>query len=478
MYVWIYLTIFLSLILPFMATAVMTHRSLDRRLPVIAYVILWVAGLFIAYAVSYHIVDMMYELTPTIILGPIRQESVEIVSLVCLSSFIVTWVAITAFAYGGTLSYRLMVAFIYSLICVAAELVIGGIVMHYVNISYYDDTIVENLTARLIGTAIIYAPLFLILPRRFRLMNSRTGGKMAKYLPIPILLFAVFIIGFYFMIYDGGISELDNRYSYLLVFVCAMCLSLLIGNLDGSISVSRYRTELDAASVVQMSCIPKSDAFENIPFAEVTASIEPAKEVGGDMYDIRKTADGNLVMSVADVSDKGVPAALFMMRTKVFLDEALESGLGPSECLSQINEKLMRDNSTFMFVTMILGVLSPTGEMRIACAGHPSPLLLHDGSVSEIKVSRGPILGLMEGEYSETVVSMSEGDVILMYSDGATDATDKKGEMFGIERLMNAFSETHGENVANSVDETIGHFSDTDRADDLTLVAARFVKHP
>ncbi len=417
----------------------------------------------------------MYDITPVVMLGPINNESVEAVTLVCLSSFIVVWVLITVLVYGGSLSYRLMVALIYSLICVASEIVIAGVVMHYVHLDYFEDSIVKNIKWRLIATAVLYAPLLVFLPRRFRVMNTRTEGKIYRYLPVPILLFAVFIYNFYSMIYNGGISETDKMHSYLLVFICALCLYVLIGNLDGSISVDRYRKELDAASVVQTSCLPKDDVIESIAFADVTALLSPAKEVGGDLYDIRKMDDGSAAFIVADVSDKGVPAALFMMRTKVLLDEALKYGLSPSQCLSRINERLSADNSAFMFVTMVLGILSPDGEMKIACAGHPYPLLLHDGSVSEVRVSRGPVLGLMEGDYGETAISMSEGDTLLMYSDGATDAADAKGGMFGIDRLMNAFSETHGINVSDSVSKKIEKFSDVERADDLTLLSVRFV---
>ena len=165
-----------------------------------------------------------------------------------------------------------------------------------------------------------------------------------------------------------------------------------------------------------------------------------------------------------------------MIKSKVLLDDVVEFSRSPSECLDWLNRKLMSGNDSFMFVSMIIGTLSPSGELKISSAGHPSPLLKHNGEVSEISVAGGSLVGLLECDYEETSVRMEPGDSILMFTDGATDAENPAGKMFGSERLAKAFSESSGSDVAGAVSNIILHFtSSADQSDDLTLLSFRYL---
>lgn len=476
MYVWLYYSILVSLIFPFLATATMTHRSLERRFPLPGYVFFWAAGFFIATYVSYSIVDYLYDLVPIIVLGPIQPDSLETSTVVCIVTYIITWIVITTFAYKGSWSSKLMVAFIYALICMASVMAIDSVYIHFYGLQFPDDVFKSRTVIHIIATAIFYAPLLYFLPSRVRKMISRTGGNMVKYLPVPIVLFCVYFGEFYHKFRTETVGDLDSYYTYLVLLLCVLSLILLMGNLYGSIRVDRYRRELDAATVVQNSCLPDPNKLPEVSFAEVSAHITPAREVGGDFYDVRKTADGSLMFVVADVSDKGIPAALFMIKSKVLLDDVVEFSRSPSECLDWLNRKLMSGNDSFMFVSMIIGTLSPSGELKISSAGHPSPLLKHNGEVSEISVAGGSLVGLLECDYEETSVRMEPGDSILMFTDGATDAENPAGKMFGSERLAKAFSESSGSDVAGAVSNIILHFTaSADQSDDLTLLSFRYL---
>ncbi len=476
MYVWLYYSILVSLIFPFLATATMTHRSLESRFPLPVYVVFWAAGFFVATYVSYSIVDHLYDLMPVIVFGPIQPDSLETSTVICIVSYIITWIVITTLAYKGSWSSKLMVAFIYALICMASVLAIDAVYIHYYGLQFPDFVFKSRTEIHIIATAACYAPLLYLLPSRVRKMIGRTGGNMIKYLPVPIVLFCVYFGDFYHKFRTESVGNLDSYYTYLVLLLCVLSLILLLSNLYGSISVDRYRRELDAAVVVQNSCLPDPDKLPEVSFADVSAHITPAREVGGDFYDVRKTADGSLMFVVADVSDKGIPAALFMIKSKVLLDDIVEYGHPPSECLDWLNKKLMSGNDTFMFVSMIIGTLSPSGELMISSAGHPSPLFRHGDEVSEVSVNGGSLLGLLECDYQDTVVRLEPGDSVLMFTDGATDAENPAGEMFGSERLAKAFSESSGSDVSERVSNTIMHFtSSADQSDDLTLLSFRYL---
>ena len=238
------------------------------------------------------------------------------------------------------------------------------------------------------------------------------------------------------------------------------------------------RQELDLAGRIQKSLLPAE--FPSLGGYEIHALVEPAGEVSGDFYDVMRLDGGRVGLVVADVSDKGVPAALLMMASRTLLRGAA-IGLGdPAQVLSEVNSLMCRDNSQSMFVTVFFCVLDPAdGTAVYANAGHPSPLIVRaDGSVAPLESAGNVVLGLLPGaDYELFTLSLEPGDLLFMYTDGVTEAVGGSDEDFGEERLIEILS---GEAMMSAsgcsarVMEAVRDFAGgRAQSDDITCVVAR-----
>ena len=240
----------------------------------------------------------------------------------------------------------------------------------------------------------------------------------------------------------------------------------------------RIGTELSLATRIQSSMLPHSFP----PFPERTefdlfASMDPAREVGGDFYDYYLIDDDHLCIVMADVSGKGVPAALFMMASKIILANNAQMGKSPAQILTDTNTTICSNNHVDMFVTVWLGILEiSTGRLTAANAGHEYPILKQaDGSFSLLKDKHGFVIGGLSGiGYQEYEIQLEPGARIFLYTDGLPEATDAEGNMFGIDRMLAALNEDPGaspsqvlQNVRNSVDHFV---KDAEQFDDLTML--------
>lgn len=201
----------------------------------------------------------------------------------------------------------------------------------------------------------------------------------------------------------------------------------------------RISAELDVATRIQADMLPSIfPAFPDRNDFDIYATMLPAKEVGGDFYDFFIVDDDHLALVVADVSGKGVPAALFMMISKILLKNAVLTGASPKQVLEMVNNQLYENNKEDMFVTVWLGILKlSTGELTHASAGHENPLWLHEGEWSYVKERHGFVLAGMENmRYKEFQLTLSPGDAIFQYTDGVTEATNVQSELFGEKRLL------------------------------------------
>lgn len=244
----------------------------------------------------------------------------------------------------------------------------------------------------------------------------------------------------------------------------------------------RIGAELDMAANIQASQLPsKFPAFPERNEFEIFASMDPAKEVGGDFYDFFLVDDDHLALVIADVSGKGVPAALFMMSSKMLINSfALLSGT-PSEILGAVNNRICEHNSDNMFVTVWLAILDiRTGKLTCSNAGHEYPALKKAGGSFELIKSRhSPVVGAMPGiNYREHEIQLEPGDTIFVYTDGAPEATNGAVELFGNERLtdaLNSAGDVSLEGLLSSVKGTIDEFvGDAPQFDDLTMLALRY----
>lgn len=241
----------------------------------------------------------------------------------------------------------------------------------------------------------------------------------------------------------------------------------------------RIGAELNVATQIQADMLPRIfPAFPEREEFDVYATMNPAKEVGGDFYDFFLVDDDHLAVVIADVSGKGVPAALFMVIAKTLIKNHAQNQEAPGTVFTQTNEQLCEGNDAGLFVTGWMGVLEiSTGKFVYVNAGHNPPLLKRAGGTFEWLKSRpGFVLAGMEGvRYRENTLQLEPGDRLYLYTDGVTEATNSHEELFGDERLQNAlnkYMDLPVEQFLPKIKECIDAFvGDADQFDDITMLA-------
>ena len=238
------------------------------------------------------------------------------------------------------------------------------------------------------------------------------------------------------------------------------------------------QNELDVASSTQQSILPK--AFPKGSDFQVFAHMEPARNVGGDFYDVIRLGDRRVGLAIADVSDKGVPAALFMMSSRTLLKGAAIGTFDPGEALREVNELLYEENETMMFVTVLYSIYDPErGELTYSNGGHDAPLLVRpDGSSELLPITGGVALGVAPGlEFRSRTVQLDPGDVVVLYTDGVTEAVDANGEQFGVKRMHEVFAAgppADSEQATRAMFRAVRSFvGDTPQFDDITCLVLR-----
>ena len=244
----------------------------------------------------------------------------------------------------------------------------------------------------------------------------------------------------------------------------------------------RVSTELRTASNIQESMLPNIfPAFPERSEFDLYASMTPAKEVGGDFYDFFLIDDRHLALVIADVSDKGVPAALFMMSSKILINYRAQMGGNPSEILGAVNAQICKNNTTKMFVTVWLGILDlETGVLTCANAGHEYPIVRgQDGVFRLLKDKHGLVIGGMESsKYTDYEIQMMPGDAIFVYTDGVPEANNADGEFYGLERMeavLNRLSDCAPQELLQGIKADVDAFTgEADRFDDLTMLCLTY----
>jgi sigma-B regulation protein RsbU (phosphoserine phosphatase) len=256
--------------------------------------------------------------------------------------------------------------------------------------------------------------------------------------------------------------------------------------------LARLEQELEAARRLQMAMVPQSFPKPSAAFPlELNASMEPAREVGGDLYDFFVTEDGKLCFLVGDVSGKGMPAALFMARTKSLIRITTElmrarhgAAAGPAEIIARVNRELCQDNSDMMFVTLFFAMIEPaTGELEFCNAGHNAPYRLNGKTVETIEGGKGIILGVRpDAAYTTGRLALAPGDGVYLFTDGVTEAADPADELFSEQRLEGVLRGSAGLSTADivkSVTEAVRKFVGTALpSDDITMLAIRRLAAP
>lgn len=243
----------------------------------------------------------------------------------------------------------------------------------------------------------------------------------------------------------------------------------------------KMEEELQLAATIQDSALPQNFSLPTKRL-ELFASMHPAKQVGGDFYDFFYTGMDQLALVIADVSGKGIPAAMFMMRSKTAIKNYARNGLGPAEILENVNSTLCEGNDAHMFVTVWLGILDlKTGLMRCANAGHENPVLLRaGGDYAMMEDPHGFVLGGFENvPMTEYEIQLTPGDRLFVYTDGIPEAMNTEGKQYGEERLaacLNQLKNGTQEQILDGMLRSIRSFAgEAEQFDDITMLGITYL---
>ncbi len=241
--------------------------------------------------------------------------------------------------------------------------------------------------------------------------------------------------------------------------------------------------DLAMAKTIQLSVLPSTiEVFSNVHQLETASFMETAREVGGDFYDYYMIGDNLAVFIIADVSGKGIPAAMFMMRAKTVIKSLVEKKLPVNEIFNRANNQLCEGNDAGMFTTAWIGILDiSTGKMTFSNAGHNLPVILRaDGTREYIKCKSGFVLAGMEDiKYTLEEIQFAPGDRLYLYTDGVTEATDTNNELYGEDRLLNLLASTdsmNAEQTLKAVKEDIDKFvGEAEQFDDISMLIVYYL---
>jgi phosphoserine phosphatase RsbU/P len=262
----------------------------------------------------------------------------------------------------------------------------------------------------------------------------------------------------------------------------------MIHSLEQQLKFDHLKRELAAARDIQMGLLPHHvPLFPRHDQLDIGAYLLPAKEVGGDLYDAFPISEDQVLLAVGDVSGKGMPAALFMMRTLTLLRAQGCTKNALDQLLPTLNQLLGEGNETAMFVTLCAAVLSVRdGRLTLFNGGHPLPLLSRQGAPFEVvRGAQGPLLGVMpQARYQHIDITLAPGDRLVMYSDGVTEAENPAQEMFSLARTQAALNDEspqgNMDNLVARLAGAVAEFSSgSEQSDDITILALRYLgPHP
>jgi len=316
-------------------------------------------------------------------------------------------------------------------------------------------------------------------------VRGRRNNPTAKRIAYNMIVFGIMSPAIYIM--EIVLLGVDSEYLALSLAV-SVALVYLTTNvstytlLETRAKMEATESELRFATEIQTSMLPSIfPPFPNRPEFDIHASMDPAKEVGGDFYDFFMIDKDHLAMVIADVSGKGVPAALFMMSAKILINDHTIMGGSPAEILERVNKQVYDNNKANMFVTVWLGILEiSTGKLTTASAGHEYPMINTSGKYELLKDKHGLAIGAMDiSKYKNTEIMLKKGDSIFVYTDGVAEATDANNELFGTERTLEALNAASFdasqkevlENVRAAVDAFV---KKAPQFDDLTMLGIKY----
>ncbi len=401
---------------------------------------------------------------------------------------------VSQFLYKDSWSTKLSIALMACLIanvctfmfCGTADTLLGPI-LGFIRESPYD---IPNLIFFIAIKIVVYAVFSVLYVRFLRKTLHRTieavGGKMVVFLPALFIS----VIGFYVInLVSNGVGIYPDSHWFFLLYI-TVCVIFVIEfwmifySINQSAKTIRTTAELNVATNIQKSMLPCIfPAFPEREEFDVFAAMEPAKEVGGDFYDFFMVDERHLAVVAADVSGKGVPAALFMVIGKTLIKDHTQPGRDLGEVFTEVNNLLCESNSEGMFITAFEGVLDlVTGEFRFVNAGHEIPFVCKRGDTFlPHRIKAGFVLAGMEGiRYRCGAMQLEAGDKFFQYTDGVTEATNKKNELYGMERLGAVLRKNAAlppSELLSAVKEDIDLFvGGAEQFDDITMLCLEYKK--
>ena len=303
-----------------------------------------------------------------------------------------------------------------------------------------------------VGMEIMHLTIVMIMVRPFDL-----AWDIVRQIAIPFIL----VNGIGFMLMSSIIAYTKKQRSMIL-------------------EKNRLESELGVATVIQHSMLPEINSiYPGRKEVDVSASMEAAKEVGGDFYDLFFVDPQRIALVVGDVSGKGVPAALFMANSKIVMQNCVRDIPKLSDALAGVNQALCMKNEADMFLTAWVGILDlKTKELTYVSAGHNPPVFCHKDKIQLLKGKNSFILGGMEGmKYKENVMKMDEGDLLFIYTDGVVEAETTAHELFGEDRLLQCFRTYASRSASKSIDIVKDAVTDFVRGnsqfDDMTMLCMK-----
>ena len=306
--------------------------------------------------------------------------------------------------------------------------------------------------------------------------------KMGRYVPIPFIA----SFGFFCIVQIvQAVGLLPQTGMLFVLFYLIICVVfgvmywLIFSNALWSSRAMKTQAELNVARNIQRDMLPCIfPAFPERDEFDVYASMEPAKEVGGDFYDFFLVDDRHLAIVISDVSGKGVPAALFMVITKTLIKNQTQPGIPLGEVFTRVNDQLCENNGEGMFVTSFMAVLDlDTKLLTFVNAGHNPPLLRRSGEGFQfLRTKPGFVLAGLEGmAYREDSIQLSKGDRLFLYTDGVTEAINASTELYGDDRLIQALNQASNlplDQLLSGVKASMDAFTaGAEQFDDITMLA-------
>ena len=344
--------------------------------------------------------------------------------------------------------------------------------------------------------------LFLYRPawsRGVEILTTLTIGVIVSMIfasatPLTSLLFpGVCLLALWFgalEIFKTGNMFFSPLYPLLTVVGCFAFLSLLRFRMaekqahNRAREIQRIENELNIAREIQMGVIPKGfPAFPDQDYFDLFATLIPAREVGGDLYDFFFINEDHLCFTIGDVAGKGVPASLFMVITRTLIKNLVQYYSSPASLMARINEILCIDNPRSLFVTLFIGILDlRTGKLTYANGGHNPPVQFSgEDGVYFNEESSGPVVGVLEDlPYGELTLTLKPGDAIFLYTDGVTEAMNKNKREFSatcLLKICKSMEKKSASHIVNTVLQKVrNHAGSTQQSDDIAMMMLRFLK--